>query len=161
GASVALMFLVGVWRSPAAVPRLDGPGLLPSISWSPASDLGVTVILWIATLTGTAGVALGLIAVRRGWRPRLRRLGARGVLAVAALAIAPPMGSTDSMDYAAYGRMVVVGLNPHVTTPGEFRATGDPVGLLAPLEWDNLPSVYGPLATAGQWAAAELGRGSA
>ncbi len=161
GTSVALMMMVGVWRSPAAVPRLDGPGLLPELSWSPASDLGVTVILWIATLTGTAGVAAGLIAVRRGWRPRMRRLAVGAIAAVAALAIAPPMGSTDSMDYAVYGRMVVVGQNPHVMTPGQFRATGDPVGLLAPLEWDDLPSVYGPLATAGQWAAAELGRGSA
>ena len=159
--SVALMMLVGVWRSPAAVPRLDGPGLLPKITWHPATDLGVTVILWIATIIGTAAVAAGLLAVRHGWRPTLAPLLAGSVLAVAALAVAPPMGSTDSVDYAAYGRMAVLGHNPHVMTPGQFRATGDPVGELTPLEWDNLPSVYGPLATAGQWAAAELGNGSA
>ncbi|MCW2889688.1 MAG: hypothetical protein JWL58_6550 [Streptosporangiaceae bacterium] len=159
--SVVLMTLVGSWRPPAAVPPLDRPGLLPRLPWAPSTDLAVTVLLWVSVIVGVAGVAAGLTAVRRGWRTRTAALLFGGGLAVAVLTIAPPMGSTDSMDYAAYGRMVVLGHNPHVLTPGRFRATGDPVGALAPREWENLPSVYGPLATATQWAAAELGDGSA
>ncbi|MCW2914554.1 MAG: hypothetical protein JWN52_2622, partial [Actinomycetia bacterium] len=142
--SVALMTLVGSWRPSAAVPLLDRPGLLPRLPWAPSSDLAVTVLLWVSMIVGTAGVAAGLAAIRRGWRPRVAGLLFGGALAVVVLTIAPPMGSTDPMDYAAYGRMAALGHNPHVLTPGQFRATGDPVGVLAPREWENLPSVYGP-----------------
>ncbi|MGI8334014.1 hypothetical protein ACRYCC_29025 [Actinomadura scrupuli] len=159
--SVVLMTLVGSWRPPAAVPALDRPGLLPRLPWAPSTDLAVTLLLWAAMIIGTAGMAAGLAAVRGGWRVPAAGLLLGGGVAVAVLTIAPPMGSTDPMDYAAYGRMAALGHNPHVLTPGEFRATGDPVGALAPREWEDLPSVYGPLATAAQWAAAELGGGSA
>lgn len=159
--SLALMALVGIWRSPAAVPRLDGPGIFPSLRWTPANDLGVTLMLWVAVIVGAGGIAAGLQAVRAGWRPRIRLLLLGGAVASAVLTAAPPMGSTDPMDYAAYGRMAVLGLNPHVITPAQFRVTGDPVALLAPQEWENLPSVYGPLATGAQWTAAELGGDSA
>lgn len=154
------MALVGSWRSPAAVPHLDGPGIFPALRWEPANDLAVTLLLWAAVILGAAGIATGLQAIRAGWRPRTRWLLVGAAVAVAVLTAAPPMGSTDPMDYAAYGRMAVLGHNPHLMTPAQFRATGDPVALLAPHEWENLPSVYGPLATGAQWAAAELGGAS-
>lgn len=159
--SVSVMALIGLWRPPAAVPRLDGPGPLPALPGGPPSDLAVTVLLWAAMVIGAAGIGCGLVAVRRGWRPRPGRLLAGGVLAVSVLVVAPPMGSTDPMDYAVYGRMAVLGHDPNVLTPARFRLTGDPVGLLAPPEWANIPSVYGPLATATQWAASRLGGTSA
>ena len=46
-------------------------------------------------------------------------------------------------------------------TPGQLRRTGDPIARLAPRTWVNTPSIYGPLATAEEWAAAELGGTSA
>jgi hypothetical protein len=46
-------------------------------------------------------------------------------------------------------------------TPEWLRLAHDPVGLLAPWFWQNVPSVYGPLATATEWAASELGGRSA
>lgn len=110
-------------------------------------------------IAGFAGLAAGLAAVRAGWRPR--GLAALGLLAVVVLVVAPPMGTSDTMDYVVYGRMAVLGYDPHVMTPREFRATGDRVGALAPSPWQDLPSVYGPLATGTEWAAAAMSHGSA
>jgi hypothetical protein len=154
--SLALMALVGLCRFPAAVPPLDGDGVFPRLNWTPNTDLWVTAVLWAAMIAGTVGIGAGLKAVRHGWRPRPRRLVAGGMLAVAVLVAAPPMGTTDTMDYAVYGRMAQLGYNPNVMTPREFRATGDPVGALAPQPWEDIPSVYGPLATATEWAASVM-----
>jgi hypothetical protein len=156
--SLALMVLVGLCRFPAAVPLLDGDGAFPRLRW-PVSDLWVTGILWTAMIAGASGLAAGLVAVRLGRPPR--GLVAGGLLAVAVLVVAPPMGTSDTVDYAVYGRMAVLGYNPHVTTPREFRATGDRVGALAPEPWQDTPSVYGPLATGTEWAASALPDGSA
>jgi hypothetical protein len=161
GASVALMALIGLTRPPATVPATDAAGPFPRLGWTPTPDLTVTLLLWAAMIGGTVGVAAGLLAVRRGWRPRGARIAAAALIAVGILVAAPPMGTTDPLDYAAYGRMAVLGLDPHVLTPAWFRLTGDPVGVLAPREWENLPSVYGPAATAAQWAASMLGGESA
>ncbi|MCW2940748.1 MAG: hypothetical protein JWN00_3733, partial [Actinomycetia bacterium] len=35
--SVSVMALIGLWRPPAAVPRLDGPGPLPALPGGPPS----------------------------------------------------------------------------------------------------------------------------
>jgi hypothetical protein len=158
GLSLALMVLVGLCRFPAAVPVMGGAGVFPRVRW-PAPDLWVTGLLWTAMIAGFAGLAGGLAAVRAGWRPR--GLAAFGLLAVVVLVVAPPMGTSDTMDYVVYGRMAVLGHDPHVMTPREFRATGDPVGALAPQPWQDVPSVYGPLATGTEWAAAVMSRGSA
>lgn len=159
--SIAFMALVGLYRFPATVPPLDGDGLFPRLRWTPDSDLWVTGILWSAMISGVAGLTAGLLAVRQGWRPCPGRLVAVGSLAIAVLVIAPPMGTTDTMDYVVYGRMAALGYNPHVMTPRQFRAKGDPVGALAPEPWQDIPSVYGPLATATEWAASEMPGGSA
>jgi hypothetical protein len=159
--SLVLMALTGMFRFPATVPALDGDGMFPRLHWTPNSDLWVTTILWTAMISGTLGIAAGLVAVRQGWRPSPRRLVGGGVLAVAMLVLAPPMGTTDTMDYVVYGRMAVLGYNPHVMTPREFRAKDDPVGRLAPEPWQDIPSVYGPVATATEWAASEMPGGSA
>src|SRR5262249_1293438 len=52
---------------------------------------------------------------------------------------------------------VVLGHNPYVMTPGQLRHTGDPVARYEPSIWSKHVSLYGPLATGEQWAAAELG----
>jgi len=53
--------------------------------------------------------------------------------------------------------MVVIGHDPYVMTPQQLRLSGDPIGRVAPHPWQRVHSVYGPLATLEQAAAAELG----
>jgi hypothetical protein len=155
--SVALMAAVGLLGPSAAVPRF--PAAAP---WPPyfavarPSELVVALLTWIAVAVGGLGLAAGLLAVRDGWRPSPRRLAAGGALAVVALVLTPPTGSTDMMDYAAYGRIAVLGHSPYRMTPGQLRSSGDPVGAVVPPAWRHVPSVYGPLATASEAAAAAL-----
>jgi hypothetical protein len=160
--SVVILAGVGAAGPSAATVLVYRSGEWPPwfASWH-LSDLTVTAALWAALLTGAAGVAAGLVAVRRGWRPPTRWLVAVAIVAVIALAVVPAVGSTDMLDYAAYGRIAALHHNPYIMTPGQLRKTHDPVGLLAPSIWQNIPSVYGPLATAAQWAASELGGRSA
>jgi len=111
---------------------------------------------------GCAGVMAGLVAVARGARPPVRPVIAAGFLAVVVLTLLPPAGSTDSISYAAGGRTAVIGRSPYVMTPLQLERTGDPVGSQIPLSeipssWANAVSVYGPVATAAEWGAAELG----
>jgi hypothetical protein len=117
----------------------------------------VAVSIWSAVVVGGAGVAAGLAAVARGARPAPRLLAGAALAVAAVLAVLPPAGSTDTLDYASYGRMVVIGHDPYVMTPRQLRLSGDPIGLVAPRPWQGVHSVYGPLATLEQAAAAELG----
>jgi hypothetical protein len=117
--------------------------------------------LWTAAVAGGAGVIAGLAALRRGGLVPARLLLGIGIVAVAAFTVTPPTGSTDALDYAAFGRIAVLGHSPYTMTPDDLRRTGDPVGRAAPRTWGTLVSVYGPAGTAEQWAAAELGGTSA
>lgn len=156
--SVVLMALVLAAGPSLTVPRLRPSGPVPPL-WLPLhpSAVIVTLALYSAFILGGAGVACGLVAVQRGVRPRMRvLLGAAGI-AVAALTILPPGGSTDSLSYAAYGRIAVDGHNPYVMTPLQLRDSGDPIGRQTTTNWSRDPSLYGPVATAVNWAAAELG----
>jgi alpha-1,6-mannosyltransferase len=121
----------------------------------------VTVALWTAVIAGTVGVGAGLLAVGRGARPPARMLVVAALAVTAVLAVLPPAGSTDTLDYAAYGRMVAIGHDPYVMTPQQLRLLGDPVGAAAPVPWEGMHSVYGPLATIEQGTAAILGGASA
>ncbi len=159
---IGLAILAGIFVALAgpgpAVVSAASPGLAPPW-WLPLPlPVGlVTSLLWAATLTGAAGVGAGLVAVARGGRPPVRLLMTAGLLAAAVFTVLPAAGSSDTLDYAAYGRMVVLGYNPYQMTPLELRLTGDPVGQAAPQAWQGDPSDYGPLATLEQAAAAELG----
>ena len=160
--SVALLVGVGAAGPSAATVRVHRAGAWPP--WFASlhlTDLTVTAALWVALLLGAAGVAAGLVAVRRGWRPSARWLVTGALVAAIALAVVPAVGSTDMLDYAAYGRIAALHHSPYIMTPGQLRTAHDPVGQLAPYLWQNIPSVYGPLATAAQWAASELGGSSA
>jgi phosphotransferase system glucose/maltose/N-acetylglucosamine-specific IIC component len=153
---------MGLSRPSAAERSFAGAPPLPP--WSLGVHFGdvlVAVSLWSAALLGGAGVALGLVAVRRGWRPAPRLLLIGSALAVIALLLVGPMGSGDMLDYAAFGRIAVLGHSPYLMTVAQLRAAGDPVGRLAPYIFQHNPSVYGPLATASEWLAARLGGTSA
>ena len=162
GAAILDMIFVSLAGPSAGVARMSRPGAGPpwwfSLHLAPGH---VLVLLWAAAAAGAAGVGAGLAAIARGARPPVRLLLIGSLLAVATLTVLPPAGSTDAISYAINGEMVVKGHSPYVMTPAQFRRTGDPVAQLAPPTWVNQLSIYGPLATGEEWAAAELGHASA
>ena len=162
-ASVLIMIVVS-----AAGPNVSVP-LLPVTSGPPwwhhslhLTATFVTVSLWVAMVLGCAGVIAGLIAVDRGSRLPVRAVLAFAFLAVAVFTLLPSAGSTDSISYAANGRTAVIGHSPYVMTPLQLQRSGDPIGRQIPFaeipsSWTTTVSVYGPVATGAEWAAAELG----
>lgn len=158
GVAVATMLAVALLGPSAAVPDLGGD---PPWSFRAApSDTLVIQLSWAAVIAGGLGVGAGLYGLRRGWRPARGVLLAGTVIAVLTLALVPPVGSTDVLNYAVYGRIAALGHDPYVLTPAWLHKMADPVGELAPLAWRNTPSVYGPLATWAQMAGSRLGGGS-
>ena len=161
-AAILVMIVLSAAGPSVTVPRIPRAGHLP---WWHALHLTatfVTVSLWAAMVLGVAGVIAGLVAVGRGARPRVRPVLAAAFLAVTALTVLPPAGSTDSISYAASGRILVTGHSPYVMTPRQLQREDDPVGRQIPSaeipsSWMNAVSVYGPVATAAEWGAAELG----
>jgi hypothetical protein len=157
--TASVLLMIGVLASGPSfvVPAI--PRTWPGPLWLPLhlSAAVATVTTYVAIVLGGAGVVCGLVAVRRGCRPSIRLLLAGAVVAVAVLALLPPGGSTDSLSYAAYGRIAALGRNPYVLTPAWLRAIGDPIGLHTTDNWIHDPSLYGPVATAVNWAAAKLG----
>jgi hypothetical protein len=162
-ASTLIMVVISVTGPNVIVPSLPRTGGGPP--WWHSVHLTatfVTVALWIAMALGCAGVIAGLVAVSRGARPPARAIIGFALLATAVLTVLPPAGSTDSISYAANGRMAVTGHSPYVMTPLQLRRIGDPVARQIPFSeipsaWANAVSVYGPVATGAEWAAAELG----
>ena len=162
GSSLLIMIVVSAAGPSKAVVHVPRAGAGPP--WwfalhAPAPL--VTVALWAAAAAGTGGVVAGLLAVRRGARAPGRMLVVAALAVTAVLAVLPPAGSTDTLDYAAYGRMVAIGHDPYVMTPQQLRLSGDPVGAAAPVPWESKHSLYGPLATIEQGTAAILGGTSA
>ncbi len=121
----------------------------------------MAVALWLSAVAGGLGVAAGLIAVRRGARPPVRLLIAAAVLVIAILTVLPPAGSTDSLDYMAFGRIVALGHSPYVMVPRDLRLAHDAVAASIPWEWAKVTTPYGPAATVEQFVAARLGGASA
>jgi hypothetical protein len=156
--SLLLMIIVCAAGPSAVVPAVPRTWPVPPL-WFPLhfSQSTVVMLIYSAIVLGAAGVACGLVAVRRGARPNLRLLAAGVIIAIIVLALLPPGGSTDSLSYAAYGRIALLGHNPYVMTPSQLRATGDPIGLQTTRNWAVDPSLYGPVAIVADWTAAKLG----
>jgi hypothetical protein len=161
GISSSALVMIGAsllrsgWMAPPMVLPTSGPPW--EIQSVHVRVVVVTVALWLAAILGGAGVAAGLAAVRGGVRVKARYLLVPGLLVVAVLTVLLPVGSSDSLDYAAYGRMVVLGHSPYVMTPYQLRFLHDPLSRSVPAEWDHQVTLYGPLATTEQFLAAELG----
>ncbi len=155
-ASIALLAAVMALGPSAAVPRI-GPGspIWPLSVAPPAAT--VIALERSGLLLGAVAIAIGLAAVRRGWRPSARLLVGAGAVTAVLFVFLPPAGSIDVLNYAIYGRIASIGHNPYVLRPAELYGSGDPVGMFAPANWRTLPTIYGPVATAAQWAAARLG----
>ena len=159
GASIGLTIAVALLGPSAMEPPLPGrPGQPPySLVAHPSAYL-VVALAAAALAIGTAGLALSMHAARRGWAPSPGALAAAGIVAAAVLVLLPPFGSADHLSYAAYGRMLVTGHDPYATGPNVLGH--DPI-FRAVEDWRTTPSVYGPLATAGQALASLIGGTSA
>jgi hypothetical protein len=158
--SIVLMLAVSVPRHSVTAPKMPGPtGPLPAELPFSLPDLAATLMLWGAVILGSAGLIAALVAVARGARYPARLLLAGGLAAVAAFAVLQPAGSFDTVSYAAYGRTAVLGHSPYVMAPAGLAKLGDPIGRVATHlpYWHYRTSLYGPVATAEQWAAARLG----
>jgi hypothetical protein len=159
--SIAATIAAGLAGPSAMEPVLPGrPGQPPwafGLHMPPAAAVGLAAA---ALAAGTAGLGLCLHAVRRDWTVSPRAVLAAGLTSAAAITLAPPFGSSDQLSYAAYGRMVVTGHDPYLTTPAMLARLGDPVAR-AVQDWRGSPSVYGSLATGGQALASWIGGDSA
>jgi alpha-1,6-mannosyltransferase len=120
-----------------------------------------TAVLAVAVVLGATGLLLGWLSLRRGWAPDPRPLMAAGVASAVVLAVVPPLASSDIGIYAAYGRMVRLGLNPFTHNVLDLVARGDLVGRAYTGPWTEVSSVYGPVAMAWDWLAALIGGDSA
>jgi hypothetical protein len=158
GGSILIMIVASAVKYSPAIPPppwQSGPPLLELVGRLPVT--ATYAALWIAVVLGAAGVMAGLVAVARGARFPARPLITAALIVTALFAVLPPSGSTDALSYATFGRIEATGHNPYVMTPNMLQRTGDPIGQLAPLIWKRHVSVYGPLATMEETAAAELG----
>ncbi|MEU8588395.1 hypothetical protein AB0C59_15565 [Streptomyces sp. NPDC048664] len=161
----------GVWMSAAGLVLFALVGALAPnnntlrASTSPLRVLGPPslphlpgVVSVTATLTAVALACLGTLlllrARQRGWNPSPRRLFLAGAVATAGIALLTPVGSSDTASYAAYGRIAALGQDPYLTTPADL---GGPYAALVGVAWRDAPSVYGPVATWWQEAAASVG----
>jgi hypothetical protein len=156
--SMALIGSVALLGPSAAVPRV--PSAYPWPLFYLHSQPGVRLVTWsawLAVLAATGGLAAGLSALRRGWRPQPQLLIAGSLIAVLGLMLLPPIGSPGLLDDAAYGRIAALGHSPYKMTPKDFAATGDRMTAFSTSIWRRDPSPYGPLMTVTQEAASELG----
>ncbi len=163
GSSLIVMLVVSLGRASWMGPPLKMPAVGPpfEITSLHLTLAVVTYALWLSAITGGLGLAAALIAVRRGARPSVRALLMVAGAVVAILTVLPPVGSTDSLDYMAFGRMVVLGHSPYIMVPVDLKHMHDVVARSIPWEWGRIPSTYGPAATVEQYLAARLGGTSA
>ncbi|KOV59655.1 hypothetical protein [Streptomyces sp. MMG1121] len=151
GAGIALFALVG-----ASAPNHNT--LRAPIPWLrlPAMPGTVSQTATVAAIMLSCWGALGMLkAHERGWRPDARLVFRLGALAALVAANLTPVGSSDMASYAAYGRITALGGDPYVITPARL---GGAYAHLVSEGWRNTPSVYGPVATWWQGAAAFIGQ---
>lgn len=163
GIGSALLIMVGasLVRPDWMYPRLPMPAVGPP--WDLRARIPAQLVvglLWVSAVLGALGLAAGLLAVRRGGRAPLRPVLIGAAVVVAILTVLPPVGSTDALDYAAYGRLLLLGHDPYVVTPAYLVRHDPAFGVSVPSTWLHQVSLYGPLATIEQFAAAKLGGAS-
>jgi hypothetical protein len=163
GASLAVIVAVSLARESWMGPPLPMPRAGPPVelsSWHLPLN-AVALALWLCAVAGGIGVGAGLIAVRRGARPPIRPLLVTAAVVVAILTVLPPVGSTDSLDYMAFGRIMALGHSPYVMVPWDLIRMHDAVAKSIPWEWGRFTTPYGPAATVEEFIAAKLGGTSA
>ena len=127
GISVSLTFVVAVAGTSIMEPPYPGrPGQPP---WAVSAHLSPYLAVALAggaLAVGTMGLALTISAMRRGWVIPARPVLLAGLVAAALLTLVPPVGSSDPLSYAAYGRMLVSGHNPYAIGPDVLARLGIP-----------------------------------
>lgn len=162
---IGIAILIMIWASLVRQDWMYPPLTMPAIGppWElqvHVSGTAVSAALWIAALLAAGGLVAGLVAARKGARGPIRLILIAASIAVVALVLLPPAGSTDALDYAAYGRLALLGHNPYVASPIYLRLTEPGFGLSIPIRWQHQVSLYGPAATIEQYFAAKLGGAS-
>lgn len=157
-ASILLTITIALLGPSAMVPPLPGVAGQPPYSLIVHPDGHLVIALAaLAIHLGAIGLVAGLATLRPDYAGSplpARWLLPMGCAVAGLLAFLPPFGSADHLNYAAYGRMVVLGLDPYVTVPSDLLS--DPV-IGAVEEWRNTPSIYGPVATVVQALASLIG----
>lgn len=163
GIGGAILIMIGAalvrqdWMAPPIAMPATGP---PFELHAHVSGLIASLALWLAGLLALGGVVAGLVAARRGAHGPIRLILVAAAVTVLALAVLPPAGSTDALDYAAYGRLALLGDNPYVATPLYLRLIDPVFGASIPAHWQHQVSLYGPAATIEQYLAAKFGGNS-
>lgn len=162
GAAILIMIGAAAVRQNWMFPDVPVHGAFPpwELSHVRVSAELVTIALWTAAVLAAGGLVAGLTAARRGAHGPLRLIFAAAAVAVLALTVLLPAGSTDALDYAAYGRIALLGHNPYVVTPIYLRLTDPVFGHSVPMAWQYMVSLYGPAAGIEQYLAAWLGGNS-
>ncbi|TDT98032.1 hypothetical protein EDD99_6244 [Streptomyces sp. 846.5] len=147
---ILLMALVG-----ASAPNDHTVAVRLPLSVLPPLSASTSTLVMIAAIAAQALGLLGMLtAMGHGWRPGVPRLFAAGAAAVVLCSSLAPIGSADIASYAAYGRIAALGGDPYRLSPADLG--GGYAQLVSP-SWLHAPSVYGPLATWIQQAAAAVG----
>jgi hypothetical protein len=122
------------------------------------SDFVADTIMYASLSLCCLGLAMMLWANSRGWSPSPRKVFWTAVGTVAVLVNITPVGSSDAASYAAYGRIAALGYNPYTFTPAMLPGgSHNPYTMLVGWQWQNTPSVYGPVATWTHLLAALIG----
>ncbi|MBO0832377.1 MAG: hypothetical protein J2P29_10440 [Actinobacteria bacterium] len=159
GAALVIMIAASAIRQDWMNPSIPMPAVGPpwELSHVRISAELVTIALWSAVVLAAAGLVAGLWAARFGARGPIRLIVVAAAVSLVLLTVLPPVGSTDALDYAAYGRISLLGHNPYLVTPIYLRLTDPVFGQSVPSRWQYMVSLYGPAATIEQYVAAWLG----
>ncbi|MFN2320072.1 MAG: glycosyltransferase 87 family protein [Dermatophilaceae bacterium] len=153
--SFALLFLVGLARESAALPDLGPRG------WAPGTLLPVTLRSAPVSVILATAYLLGAVAIVLGWlRARVLTWTWPMTIGLGALALLTrPFGSADHTSYAAYGRLAALGADPYAVDPAAWTAAGGVDPVIAGVEppYQDVVSIYGPVATLVMHAVAWLG----
>jgi hypothetical protein len=121
-------------------------------------DWVADLVMYVSITLCCLGLAMMLWANSRGWSPSPRKVFWTAVGAVAVLVNITPVGSSDATSYAVYGRIAALGYSPYTFTPSMLPGgKSNPYTMIVGTQWQNTPSVYGPVATWTQQLAAWIG----
>jgi hypothetical protein len=151
-AGLLLLMLVG-----ASAPNVNTLLVRLPLSVLPSQPAWLTYpVMILGVLLACGGLAGMLAAHARGWSPDPRVLFGVSTLFIAGFVNLTPVGSGDTASYATYGRLAALGYDPYTSTPNHAPQDTAYLSLISK-SWQNTPSVYGPIATWIQEAAARIG----